>query len=608
MVYSDINLGSGKVANKADLSSYDFRAAEKERINLGTQNIKKDLIEKWNKEYRNEKIFSDALSGVNQAVMNFLLAINLVDVYDGLAKKGGLNEEQRNLLPQIIWQIAQKKNWDNAEKEVREKIGTITDEKTFFDALNFEIIRKGKEYSLKSVPAQAGFRMKKEEKNKLQAPLLQAMEKYMHIGEQIVTANLLKMKYSPDLMKPSIKNWIKNYHEIVGGGKHGSMERVNFLFHSENGKKLNSVERQKLTILLKSLEENLPLEIDPEKQIVVFDLVPEKEPERKMPIAPMQNSPVMNQTSSQNVGTLKTVTHKHTIFSQPVQDSMHNFQGAGTHQGGIISKPQPIILKNPQTQTQTPIKKNIAREESMERLKNFAPKENKNFADMVQKEPLPAIEKPTETPIKKSLSDLYGRFAISSFDKEIESKRKSDYEFNKKERDYGFKAPDFSEMEKNISKKSEEKKAKGDNSETQFIAEEDILDKKVGVGSENYFENFSSNNNIEIEENSEAQKTFADESVRFSSPQKTQMEKSFSSGQKSQVQAATQVKNKFQSQPQQLSQFKSEPQLKKAKKVYTRSPFRITPVSDDYNFEDKLFEQYQDKSDKKSGNVVNLRT
>jgi len=106
-------------------------------------------------------------------------------------------------------------------------------------------------------------------------PLLQALQKYPRLGEQAVTSSPIKLKIFPDPVRPSIKNWIAEYHSVLGAGTHGTMERGNFLYHSENAKRLSFGERQKLAVILKSLDENEPVAVDEEKQEIVFSPHPE---------------------------------------------------------------------------------------------------------------------------------------------------------------------------------------------------------------------------------------------------------------------------------------------------------------------------------------------
>ncbi len=114
--------------------------------------------------------------------------------------------------------------------------------------------------------------------------LAKALEKYPNLGEQAITSNPLKLRYFPTPVKSSIKNWITDYHDALGAGKHETMDRGNYLFHSENGKKLTPFERQKVSLVLKSLDEEMPLDIDGQAQKIVFEVPVEKPVERREPV------------------------------------------------------------------------------------------------------------------------------------------------------------------------------------------------------------------------------------------------------------------------------------------------------------------------------------
>ncbi|MDD5396961.1 MAG: hypothetical protein PHW24_02770 [Candidatus Moranbacteria bacterium] len=107
----------------------------------------------------------------------------------------------------------------------------------------------------------------------IQIALFDALEKYPNLGEQIVGDKQLKMQDSQLLVRPSIKNWIKDFHDAMGAGKHSPIDRGNFLFHSENGKNLSASERQKMAIILKSLDEQTLVTINEAEEKIVFDEV-----------------------------------------------------------------------------------------------------------------------------------------------------------------------------------------------------------------------------------------------------------------------------------------------------------------------------------------------
>ena len=101
-------------------------------------------------------------------------------------------------------------------------------------------------------------------------PLLQALSKYEQLGNQLVTRERIKIKSQPDPVRPSLLYWIKYYRDELGIGHHDSVQRGNFLFRSENGRRLSPEERERVNLVLKSVEENMPLEIDTEKSEIVF--------------------------------------------------------------------------------------------------------------------------------------------------------------------------------------------------------------------------------------------------------------------------------------------------------------------------------------------------
>jgi hypothetical protein len=131
-------------------------------------------------------------------------------------------------------------------------------------------------------------------KRVISAFISSAMQQYPNLGEQLVTSSPIKLKIFPSPVRPSIKNWIEDYRFTMGAQKHGMMERGNYLFHSENTKKLTSGERKKLAEVLHSLDEDVALKIDPERQEIVFEVIEEKTPVEKlekMPNFPASTSP-----------------------------------------------------------------------------------------------------------------------------------------------------------------------------------------------------------------------------------------------------------------------------------------------------------------------------
>lgn len=101
-------------------------------------------------------------------------------------------------------------------------------------------------------------------------PLLPAFAKFVHLNEQPITGVRLKLQSQSDPIRPTLGNWIKVYREELGVGLHTPLVRGQFLFQSTNGKSLSSEERERINLIIKSLEENFPLSIDAERQEIVF--------------------------------------------------------------------------------------------------------------------------------------------------------------------------------------------------------------------------------------------------------------------------------------------------------------------------------------------------
>lgn len=100
--------------------------------------------------------------------------------------------------------------------------------------------------------------------------LLQALSKYQNLGNQLITRERIRVKSQPEPVRPSLFYWLKYYRDELGVGQHDSVQRGQFLFRSENGKRLSAEERERLALILKSVEEDFPLSIDTERQEIVF--------------------------------------------------------------------------------------------------------------------------------------------------------------------------------------------------------------------------------------------------------------------------------------------------------------------------------------------------
>lgn len=118
----------------------------------------------------------------------------------------------------------------------------------------------------------------------IKMPLLQALSQYEQLGNQLITLERIKIKSQSEPVRPSLLYWIKYYRDELGIGHHDSVQRGNFLFRSENGKRLSAEERERVNLVLKSVEENFPLEIDIERSEIIFPVFTAPTP-RPAPVA-----------------------------------------------------------------------------------------------------------------------------------------------------------------------------------------------------------------------------------------------------------------------------------------------------------------------------------
>lgn len=109
-----------------------------------------------------------------------------------------------------------------------------------------------------------------EKKNHEQLFLLDALARYPRINEQQITSERIVVKSEKEPVRATVRNWLRAYRDVLGVRRHTAIERGQFIFSSENAKKLSSIERERLAVMFKSLDEQEPLAIDPSRQEIVF--------------------------------------------------------------------------------------------------------------------------------------------------------------------------------------------------------------------------------------------------------------------------------------------------------------------------------------------------
>lgn len=136
-------------------------------------------------------------------------------------------------------------------------------------------------------------------------PLLAALAKYARLSEQQLSRDKIRIKNQSESVRPSLVNWLRSYRDELGVGYHDPVLRAKFLFNSPNCKSLSSEERERLNLILRSVEDNVPLDIDVRRMEIIFPSfsvtdghsAPPKAPAAQMP-APEKKTPIEGKPKS----------------------------------------------------------------------------------------------------------------------------------------------------------------------------------------------------------------------------------------------------------------------------------------------------------------------
>lgn len=101
-------------------------------------------------------------------------------------------------------------------------------------------------------------------------PLQRAMTEYPMLGQQSISADMVKLRSQIAPVRGTLYNWIKAYRDELGVRKHDTIERTNFLFTSENGKKLSTEEKDHMHHVIEALEDGVAVEVDVKRQSIVW--------------------------------------------------------------------------------------------------------------------------------------------------------------------------------------------------------------------------------------------------------------------------------------------------------------------------------------------------
>lgn len=231
-------------------------------LKSGAEDSREDFLQKW-----------DNFRNLSEKFKQILISSETAEVIKEIGDKFNLSQEKIEEISRVVRNLFFGDiSLENIAKEILQKIPDLGEENSQFIAETVKnkifFATPKKETSIESIKT-------------VKIALSQALKKYPKLGEQEITSASIKLKYFSSPVRPSINNWITDYRAALGSGSHDLMERGNYLYHSENGKKITSSDRRKLTLILRSLDENALLDIEPEKQTVVFPPDAEQETEQE---------------------------------------------------------------------------------------------------------------------------------------------------------------------------------------------------------------------------------------------------------------------------------------------------------------------------------------
>lgn len=178
-------------------------------------------------------------------------------------------------------------------------------------------------------------------------PLLDAMAKYQRLSEQNITEDRITVKGESQPVRGSLRNWIRHYRDTMGIRKHSAVERGQFLFQGENTRRLGAPEREKLSVVFRSLEENTPISIDVERQEIVFPEFSENT------VKTVESSEQKNAKESPALGTTFRPLEKFPAKQAPIRKALE-WEVSGVSKSVSPSSPAPIPAP-PSIETKNPL-------------------------------------------------------------------------------------------------------------------------------------------------------------------------------------------------------------------------------------------------------------
>jgi hypothetical protein len=244
--------------------------------------------------------------------------------------------------------------------------------------------------------------------------LLDALAKYPRINDQMVTSARVRVRAEKELVRGSVRNWLRAYRDSVGIGQHSALERGQFLFHADNTKKLSSGERDRVAVLFKSLDDREALAIHPDRSEIIFPTTTGA-PSVVSPVA--SAAPVPRKSMQAFAPTATAGAYLQALAEKRFAAARQPIDGSSTPSGAkpqAPSKTQTVIES--EVATKTPLLR-VVSSQSANRTKmktfNFSrPKTANSMRPAVLTSPVAAEKSIDRTPIVASSRS--GQFSFSS--------------------------------------------------------------------------------------------------------------------------------------------------------------------------------------------------
>ena len=217
-----------------------------------------DAIIKIRETYKFDQNYIDMITDVIGLIV--LKDISIEDLFSSIKKELNLDDRTAKEITLII---------------LTEILYPIED---YFPGIEDEILKLGGEIPKMKPKKMSGQMLKRDEEMEemqeqkereeaerladtiIEEPIGDLIKKFPEVGEQqIGSQKSITIEEMPIPMKPLVKYWMSDYLEKMGHFEHSNIDRVKYVYHDKNTRKMNDEERRQLNLVLKSLDEGIAL-------------------------------------------------------------------------------------------------------------------------------------------------------------------------------------------------------------------------------------------------------------------------------------------------------------------------------------------------------------